>query len=341
MRILPPSLALVFAGLAHAASPWRPTPSGTAVELRGLAVVSAKVAWASGAKGTVLRTTDGEHWTALRVAGAEALDFRDVHGFDDKVAIAMSAGPGDASRIYKSVDGGAHWTLQIANPDKDGFWDAIAFWDARHGLVFGDPVKGRFQALVTGDGGTTWTPIDGPLALPNEGGFAASGTCLSVSGTSNVWFATGGAATSRVLHSTDRGKTWIAASCPVPAAAPSKGLFSVVFRNERDGFAVGGDYTKAKGESLNGARTDDGGQTWQPAPVLPVGFMSVVVAVPHTEAALVAAGLAGSGYSADGGRTWRALDQTPINTVGFSDATHGWAVGPKGLVLKFVGPAMQ
>ena len=39
----------------------------------------------------------------------------------------MSAGTGDASRIYRTTDGGEHWTLQFTNPDAAGFFDAIAF----------------------------------------------------------------------------------------------------------------------------------------------------------------------------------------------------------------------
>src|SRR4051794_32662400 len=42
---------------AHAQS-WHPEPSGTSAELRGLSVVDTKVAWASGTRGTVLRTVD-------------------------------------------------------------------------------------------------------------------------------------------------------------------------------------------------------------------------------------------------------------------------------------------
>ena len=38
---------------------WRITPTGSTDQFRGLAAVSAEVAWVSGEHGTVLRTTDG------------------------------------------------------------------------------------------------------------------------------------------------------------------------------------------------------------------------------------------------------------------------------------------
>ena len=82
-----------------------------------------------------------------KVAGAESLDFRGIHAIDAHTVYLMSAGPGDKSRIYKTSDAGEHWTLQFTNPDPKGFFDAIAFWDAQHGIVVGDPLEGRAEVL--------------------------------------------------------------------------------------------------------------------------------------------------------------------------------------------------
>ena len=43
--------------------------------------------------------------------------------------------------------------FQSINHDPTGFLDAIAFWDAEHGIAMGDPVNGRFMILTTADGG--------------------------------------------------------------------------------------------------------------------------------------------------------------------------------------------
>jgi photosystem II stability/assembly factor-like uncharacterized protein len=338
------SLATFTSTGALAQSSWHAEHSGTSAELRGLSVVSTSVAWASGARGTVLRTTDGAHWQVIAVPDADKLDFRDIHAFDASNAIIMSAGPGPASRLYRTSDGGISWRLLATNQFAEGFWDSIAFWDADHGIVFGDPVGGAFQVYLTSDGGATWTPVSDPAglaALPAEGAFAASGTCLSVAGTNDAWISTGGAANARVLHSADRGRSWHAAATGIVAAAPSRGAFSVGFANPKLGVAAGGDYKEPKLAAQNGARSEDGGATWTPTAILPAGFMSVVMPVPGTRASFVAAGLAGSGYSVDGGKRWTALDSTPINTVGFANAVSGWAVGPKGLLLKYTGPALS
>jgi photosystem II stability/assembly factor-like uncharacterized protein len=337
-------IAALLASSAASASAqsWQATPSGTSAELRGLSVVDAKVAWASGAKGTVLRTVDGEHWQAMQVPEADKIDFRDIQAFDARTAVVMGAGPGAASRIYATSDGGASWRLMTTNQVAEGFWDAMAFWDKDHGILFGDPVKGSFQVYTTGDGGASWQLVEtkGLEAMPNVGAFAASGTCLTVAGTNDAWIATGGSADSRVFHSADRGKTWRAQATPIPAGAAARGVFSVAFLNPKEGFAAGGDYKETHMAGINGARTEDGGATWSPVQVQPAGYMSVVVPVPGAPRSLVAAGLAGSGFSRDAGKSWTALDKTPMNTVGFASPTTGWAVGPKGLLMKYSGPVL-
>ncbi len=333
--------ALLAANPAFAQS-WQPQTSNTGAELRGLSVVSATVAWASGTKGTVLRTVDGSHWQAMQVPDADKIDFRDIQAFDADTAIAMGAGPGAASRLFRTVDGGAHWTPIATNGYADGFWDGMAFWDKDNGILFGDPVKGRFQVYVTGDGGASWHEVQatGLDALPSEGAFAASGTSIAVAGTGDAWIGTGGASSARVFHSSDRGRTWRAVATPIPAGAAAKGVFSVAFANPKEGVAVGGDYKEARLAGVNGAVTLDAGASWTPLHIQPAGYMSVVAVVPGTKATLVAGGLAGSGVSRDGGKSWTVLDTTPINTVGFGAATSGWAVGPKGLLLKYTGPAL-
>ena len=72
---------------------WEPQPSGVTVRLRGVNAVSSTVAWASGAGGTVLRTTDGGRtWQRRAVPGADALDFRDVDALGATTAVALSIG---------------------------------------------------------------------------------------------------------------------------------------------------------------------------------------------------------------------------------------------------------
>ncbi len=317
---------------------WIPQKSGTDARLRGVSVVSKDVAWASGTKGTVLRTTDGgETWRAKVVPDAADLDFRDIHAFDAKRAVVLSIGPGEKSRIYKTTNGGETWLLKHANRDPKGFLDAIAFWDDTHGLALGDPVDGRYAILTTEDAGDTWQAgkADGmPPALDKEGAFAASGTCLITQGDKNAWFGTGGGATARVFRTTDRGRTWTAHDTPIAAGGPTLGVFSVAFRDADHGVAVGGAYDQPDRKGRIAAFTKDGGKTWTIADGPgPAGFRS---AVAYVGLRLVAVGTSGTDTSDDDGRTWHPLEAEGFHAVGFV-GQNGWAVGELGRIAKFAG----
>ncbi len=330
-----PLLTVLLAGFASAQT-WIPHDSGVSVSLRGVSAVSRAVIWASGSGGTYITTKDGG--VTLRagiVPSASDLDFRDVHAFDQRTAFLLGSGPGDKSRIYKTTDAGAHWTLLYTNPDPKGFFDAFAFWDARHGIVLGDPVSGEFVILVTSDGGAHWERQPGPKALPLEGAFAASGTCLIVLGQHDCWFATGGPGAARVFHSKNRGRAWTAAATPVRNDASSSGIFSLAFSNPLQGVAVGGDYTRAADSSRNVVITADGGKTWtEPRGRPPGGYRSAVVFLPKA-GAWIATGTSGSDISTDGGKSWTTFDATAYNALRFAPDGSGWAVGPGGKIAEF------
>ena len=315
---------------------WTAQSSGTAVELRGLSAVTSSIAWASGQNGTVIRTTDGGRtWTAATVADAGTLDLRAIAAISARTAFAMSIG--DSSRIFRTTDGGRTWSLRFVSTRKGSFLDAIRFWDARHGVAVSDPVDGKFLVVTTRDGGATWqeTPAAGmPPALPSEGAFAASGSCLAVRGRGDAWFVTGGASVARVFHSADFGAHWEAFDSPIRAGAASEGIFSVAFRDAKHGIISGGDYSKAALGGRNVALTSDGGRTWVlvDSAASPQGFRSAVAFVPETNGReLVAVGLNGTDRSRDGGLTWMATDSTPYNSLEFGGRT-GFVVGPRGRV---------
>lgn len=324
---------------------WQSQQSGTQVRFRGLSAVSSTVAWASGERGTFARTTDGGHtWAAGSVAGAAELDFRDVDAFDAETAYLLSIGEGDKSRIYKTTDGGRSWQLQFRNSRPAAFFDAMAFWDRDHGIAMSDPVDGRFLVIHTEDGGRTWreTPSEGmPPALAGEGGFAASGTCITVEGKKNVWFGTGGATGARVFRSNDRGRTWTVHPTPI-TYGKSAGIFSVAFRDAKRGVIVGGDYTKEGESNGNAAVTRDGGRTWTLVnDARPRGYRSCVAYVRGARGGaqplLVAVGPNGSDYSTDDGATWSSFSTEGFHTASFARAA-GWAAGEGGRVAKFVAP---
>lgn len=333
-------LLIVLFPAVPALAQWQAQETGTDASLRGICAVSETVAWASGTKGTVLLTEDsGKHWEKVSVPDAEALDFRDVQAFDARTAFVLSSGPGDKSRIYKTTNGGKTWRLQFTNSEAKAFYDGFAFWDSKHGIAMSDSVDGKFLLLTTEDG-ETWKPLNPallPSALPNEGGFAASGTNIAVAGKKDVWFVTGGPA-ARIFYSSDRGKNWTVLNAPLISGKPSQGIFSISIAPDGKGMIVGGDYEQAKVGTKNAAYSSDGGKTWTLADQTPAGYRSAVAFLPGSSPLLwVTVGTSGSDYSRDGGRTWLPLDTGNYNAVSFYSARVGWAVGPQGKIARFMG----
>jgi photosystem II stability/assembly factor-like uncharacterized protein len=324
--------AVISSNMGQAQS-WIPQTSGATVSLRGVSAVNSRVVWASGAAGTYLITRDGgATWRAAQVPGAEKLDFRAVWAFDERTALLLSIGTGDQSRIYKTTDSGAHWTLLFTNPDAKGFFDGIAFWDRHHGILAGDPVDGHTVVFTTGDGGERWQRQQTAPAAGSEGAFAASNTSLALSGKHEVWLGTTAA---RVLHSKDNGRTWNAFPTPIRNDGAGAGVFSVAFSDPMHGIAVGGDYTKAGDPQKNIAITADGGRSWSaPTGQPPAGFRSAVAYVPDKKI-WIATGTSGSDISLDNGATWKQFDGVGYNAIGFASSAAGWAVGPRGRIAAF------
>ena len=329
------AVATLLFTAASFAQTWIPQTSNTTASLRGVSAVNDRVVWASGTGGTWLRTVDGGNtWQASKVPGAESLDFRGIRAFYDRNAYLMSIGPGEKSRIYRTTDGGQHWTLQFTHPDAKGFLDSIAFWSPSEGIVVGDALDGSADVRTTSDAGVTWGRQKTPPALPNEGSFAASNTCLFVRGTNEVWYITGGTGASRVFHSRDRGRTWSVAPVPIRNDSASAGIFSITFADPSLGMIVGGDYSKDKEDRQNIAITTDGGRTWSVPPGRPHGFRSAVAWVPALKL-WIATGTSGSDVSADGGKTWKLFDEGSYNAMSFTSSGVGWAVGGRGRIARF------
>lgn len=314
---------------------WKLSPTGSTARLRGLAPVSRRTAWVSGSEGTVLRTTDGgRSWASVGPPGTQALQFRDIEATSADHAVILSIGEGGDSRIYVTDDGGRSWTESFRNAEPSAFYDCMAFTSPTRGLAMSDPVDGTFRLVETADGGHTWKVLDPagmPPARPGEFGFAASGTCLTAGEGSSMYLASGGTHPGRVFTSHDRGQTWKVADTPI-AGGPAAGVFSVQFRDQKRGIAVGGDYLNPTGAQDNAAYSSDGGRTWQAPTSFPAGYRSGSAWVPFLRSVALAVGPSGSDISRDSGRSWHALDSGSFDSVECTVDGSCWASGEQGRV---------
>ena len=311
--------------------------SGTGVLLQAISPVDDRVVWVSGHGGTFLRTIDGGlNWSARVMPGADTLQFRDVDAFDARTAYLMSSGPGSLSRIYRTDDSGDTWVLQFLNEHPDGFLDCMAFWDSERGVAYGDAIEGELFVLRTENGGTSWVRVpEGalPPAQEGEGGFAASGSCVTTGSDGRAWIATGNGERARVLLTEDEGRSW--RSTPVPVSGgPAAGLTTIDMLDDGSGIALGGVLGQDTPRVDNVTVSADGGRTWtlggRPNMVGPVyGSSWVPDAVTPTA---VAVGPDGADYSLDGGLSWHSAASVTYWAVSFVSPSAGWAVGPGGRI---------
>jgi photosystem II stability/assembly factor-like uncharacterized protein len=355
--LLAPSSAQAGAGHRSPASAkattswsWAPSATGSTSRFRGLAAVNGRTAWVAGSDATILRTTDGgASWQDVSPpadqtqASAGLLLFRDIEATDSRHAVALAIGSGTDSRILVTSNGGRTWTTTFTNQDPNAFYDCMGFFDRRHGLAVSDPVDGKFRVLSTADAGRHWRVMSTkgmPPALDGEFGFAASGTCLVTAGAHDAWIASGGGASSRVFHTTDRGRHWSVASTPIASGA-SAGIFSLAVRGTQDLVAVGGDFLTPDAAVDAAGRSTDAGQTWRLSATMPGGYRSGAAWVAHTHATLIAVGPTGSDVSTNAGRDWTGFDTTSYDVVQCAPGGACWASGDAGAVATLVrGPGV-
>jgi photosystem II stability/assembly factor-like uncharacterized protein len=332
-------LLLLFAAPTQAQR-WKVQTSGTDTNLRGVSVANTPsekgaplpVVWASGSNGVILKSLDeGKTWQRVRVKDGDTLDFRGIVAFNASVAYLMSSGEGEKSRIYKTTDGGETWKVQYSDNRKEFFLDTIACFSERECIALGDPISGKFLLLKTSDG-EHWAslPTDNmPPALPAEGAFAASNTCLALSGEKEIYFGTGGPA-ARIFHSTDGGLTWTVARTSIVQGNPSSGIFSIAADENNRVLIVGGDYKKPDYSDRVAAYSLDNGKTWQLPAKQPGGYRSAVAHV--DEGTWVAVGPTGEDITQDNGAHWKRTDSLNLNAVVILDKRTGWAVGGHGTI---------
>ena len=149
---------------------WQPQTSGVTVRLRGVSAVSSTVGWASGASGTVLRTTDGgTTWQRTGPVGAFAWGFDGCPHVGGALAVGADATTVHAlvwtghdtkrgAYALTSTDTGATWKAPVrVGPDDAWHVDLvrdgarlIATWDVNR------PGDSHIGWASSADGGATW-----------------------------------------------------------------------------------------------------------------------------------------------------------------------------------------
>ncbi|WP_188374856.1 WD40/YVTN/BNR-like repeat-containing protein [Winogradskyella haliclonae] len=274
--------------------------------------------------------------------------FKNVMTYDDKPlnfrAIEIVNGTmfavtiGNPARLYKLARKSTNPKLVYEELHENVFYDSMSFWNEQEGIAMGDPTDGCISIIITRDGGESWTKLscdDLPKAIEGEAAFAASDTNITIVG-DETWIATGGMV-SRIMYSSDKGKSWEVYDTPIVQGKPTTGMYSLDFYDAKNGFAIGGDYTKPNDTLSNKIRTQDGGKTWQVlADGQSPGYRSCVQYIPNSNAQeLVTVGFKGIDYSNDGGKSWEHLSDEGFYIIRFLNDSIAYAAG-RGRISKLI-----
>jgi photosystem II stability/assembly factor-like uncharacterized protein len=299
-------------------------PPGTAGLVGSAQFVTDSSAWVVTGNGAgsphvsnVFHTTDGgARWARFSVVdptgvGPGQVDFVDATRGWLFVSYGAAAGSMGGA-IYRTVDGGAHWTqvertvggIQEA-PGSLGFGcdkAGVSFINATTGWAAGSCAGGGPFFAVTHDGGLTWTSQTFPLPAGFSGDGGVTTSLPVFFDDRSGYFILGGNETV-AYFTTDGGGTWVARN--LPAGGSSKPLGAIAFSSLMDGWLVSSDGTVIY-------RTSDAGQHWtsfRPTPQLTGPQEVDVIDATHAIAVLNPSGRQDILLiTTDGGRTWRQIE---------------------------------
>jgi photosystem II stability/assembly factor-like uncharacterized protein len=238
-------------------------------------------------------------------------------------------------QIWKTTDGGDTW-LKTVDTGFDHRYRSVAFSDSLNGWA-GSLFDSSSVLFETSDGGITWTNITSKLPEPRP-----VGICGMWAVNSSVIYGVGAFfGEPRVVKTSDGGLTW----STIDLSSQIASLVDVYFKDELEGFVIGGSQLGEGSQSII-LRTTDGGVTWNEVhrsiPDSGVnGEWGWKISFPSESIGYVAVeflsnnenGPARIHKTIDGGLTWTEVavtgsrDHAGLQSVGFVNDLTGWASG--------------
>jgi photosystem II stability/assembly factor-like uncharacterized protein len=298
---------------AFAAS-WTPQRSGTTAGLDVVDFVSTSRGWAFGS-GTLLGSVDGgSHWSPV---GSPRPDLLVVDFLNAKLGL------GAGQSAVRTMDGGVTWIPAVSVPQPFGRVqpNGLAFVDATHGWAL-DFTSGRLFKTV--DGGRHWTVGSGGIPGLNAISFIDARQGWAVG------------ELSKIIHIENGGAKLTIQSDPLAGNANAF-LHSVKFVDSRNGWAGGSVFVNGVETGVI-LHTADGGRTWRFQLQGAVGNSMSSISFSDRKHG-VAVGGDTTYVTTDGGNRWVPVPSGTslgVFAVSMMDASHAWAVGPGGTIVKFV-----
>ncbi len=307
--------------------------------------------WAAGIQGMVLSTEDGgETWNSQSIGARGVVN--DLFFIDRLRGWALIGGTlgtqardlRDEQVLLKTEDGGKTWQ-RLAEMDAL----AVYFISPQIGYA-----AGNYGALLkTENGGKTWARCGSLEATLNKSvklqDAIFSFTRVKFLDSQTGWaignyYGTGTVEAGGLFTTQDGGQTWEKAGVPLTASRAE--LMNFHFFDKLHGYLTAEAY---QGDSryLTQFQTADGGKTWIERTTTFPGYHVTTFTNPSTGWTIGNRPLRLNGptfetgfwKTQDGGQTWKeetALPGMRLYDVFFLESGVGWAVGERGLVLKYV-----
>lgn len=342
-------LTALFAWQSGSAQNHRPeSDSLCSGHFRGLHPVNRHVVWVSGSKGSIFRSTNaGKRWTKRSPEAYPTRDFRDIHAWSRRKAVAMSSG--DSAVILSTRNGGKTWKLVYENYTPGIFLDGLDF-NGKYGACLGDPMpnslepgKSAFLMLLSDNKGRTWkefrTSGAGHLQT-GEAAFAASGTSLHYrkdKQQDKIIWVSGGGTYPRLFTARRLGPDVLFTDSLNTVRLPMKGgegwgAYTMTFAG-KNGVTLGGHYRHFRQGDSAAAWLNPANGRFEAADTFPGGYRSGSC-YDATSGSFFCTGTNGTDRSRTNGRTWEPFSNVGANAIAIG-GRYLWMAGNRGKVHRF------
>ncbi|RUO25179.1 hypothetical protein CWE09_00070 [Aliidiomarina minuta] len=287
-----------------------------------------QVIWLGSSHGDVARSTDaGETWELSRPVGQVSQHpIYQIKAIDDRQAFVMSSGRGDASRLFRTRNGGYSWS-QLHRGNGDEHLRCFALINDGEGWILGDTLNDEWH-IVRSSNGRTWLRSRSGFsepALPGEGAFNESGSCVRFA--NDTWImGTAHASTARVMIKSRSALRFNVIDTPLSSGS-NAGVTSVWPLNHRSFLVAGGNFGRADAEPELFLYENNEFTELPQAPLS--GALTNLIKYQDN---ILVANESGIAWTADRGENWQQIYDQPVQSLSCTFADGCFALYEEQLI---------